>query len=144
MCDLQVLQLMLGSGTMVVPCTLWSPTAKKYDNGIARAMEGVGFPAITLGMVERVTVCEVPKPVYKLQSTRATTVALREEPALAHSPGPRFDAVELPELGGQQRCQCDGHHCRGWRSTHIKAGARHAAIRAEGCGRLGAEHCCAW
>ena len=98
MCDLQVLQLMLGSGTKVVPCTLWSPTAEKYDNGIARAMEGVGFPAITLGMVERVTVCEVPKPVYKLQSTRATTVALRENQPLLIRPDPDLMLLNFRNL----------------------------------------------
>ena len=77
---------MLASSSMAIPLTLWSPTAERYEGAIAKAMEGSGFPKSLVSTVERITVCEVPKVVFKLQSTRGSTIQLGQNEQLLVRP----------------------------------------------------------
>lgn len=74
----KVLALVCASQGMACSLALWSPTAEKYERVLMDAIEQDGFPVVEINMVERVTVCAVPKAVYKLQSIRQTSVKVMQ------------------------------------------------------------------
>jgi len=71
-----VIPMILASPGMAISTSLWSPVAEKCAEPLQKAMEQADFPYVEVSHLERVEVPSICGRVFKLQSTKATTVKI--------------------------------------------------------------------
>ena len=93
-----VIPMVLASSGMAIATSLWSPVAEKCAESLQKAMEQADFPYVEVSHLERVEVPSTCGTVFKLQSTKATTLKILYHGPLVMKPMRDLMTVAFKDL----------------------------------------------